>query len=370
MESFRHRYKTCFLFVVIALLLMLFGCAHDVRKPMASLDTPEHHAFSGLKLLQKMRYDDAQREFEMALELDPKYSQAHYGLGLVLGHKKNFKKAFKSMARAKRYSKGKDERASAFVGFMRLHTLQNKKEWLDEVEKNYYKVVATAKDMPEAHYYMGVAYKSAYRFKAAEKKYTKVLEINKTLVKEADRELKLVQKVQRAMPGSVVGKKLALRDKTSRADVAAIFVHELQLDKMYAKMRKLDNDLHVYPKDITDHPLKTDITTILRIGLKGLEVFPDGSFNPDHFITRAEFAMMVEDIIGTITYDKKLAVKFIGSPSPFNDVRSDAPYLNAVMVCTTRGLMEAENMIDGEFNPKGQISGADTLLVIRKLKEK
>ena len=133
MESFRHRFKTCFLFVVIALLLMLFGCAHDVRKPVASLDTPEHHTFSGLKLLERMRNNDAQREFEMALELDPKYSQAHYGLGLVLGREKSFKEAFKSMASAKRYSKGKDERASASVGFMRLHTLQKKKEWLGEV---------------------------------------------------------------------------------------------------------------------------------------------------------------------------------------------------------------------------------------------
>jgi hypothetical protein len=39
------------------------------------------------------------------------------------------------------------------------------------------------------------------------------------------------------------------------------------------------------------------------------------------------------------------------------------------MVCTSRGIMEAKDMSTGEFSPRGPVSGADALLIIRKLKD-
>jgi hypothetical protein len=44
------------------------------------------------------------------------------------------------------------------------------------------------------------------------------------------------------------------------------------------------------------------------------------------------------------------------------------PYFNAVMVCTTRGIMETADAGTGEFMPMGPVSGADALLAIRTLK--
>ena len=359
-----------FRMALCALILFSFGCAHDVRKPAASLDSPEHHVFSGLKLLENGRVDDAQREFNLALELDPKYSQAHYGLGLTLGHKEDFEPAFKAMTRAKKFSKVKMEKAVAYVGVTRLHLLQKNKNWLKDVEENFRKALSVIKDLPEAHYYMGVAYKEAYRFNMAQIEFKQVLDANQTHVLDADRQLKLVQRVERAMPGTEVGKKLALQEKITRADAAAVFVHELNLDKIYGREKKGLSNEKALPADIMNHSLKADIETIIRIGLRGLEVTPDGNFYPDNFISRAEYAMMVEDIISTITRDKDLGVKYIGYPSPFPDLRSDTPYFNAVVVCTTRGIMEAEDIMTGQFNPEGHISGADALLVIRKLREK
>ncbi len=121
--------------------------------------------------------------------------------------------------------------------------------------------------------------------------------------------------------------------------------------------------------DIANHPLKADMEGIIRIGMRGLEVYPDGTFRPDELVDRASYAMMIEDILIRITGDRSLATQFIGSRSPFPDLRADLPYFNAVMVVTSRGIMAARNMVTGEFAPLQPVGGADALLVIRKIRE-
>jgi hypothetical protein len=79
--------------------------------------------------------------------------------------------------------------------------------------------------------------------------------------------------------------------------------------------------------------------------------------------------MMLEDILIKVSGDNALATKFIGSTSPFPDLRPDLPYFNAVMVVTSRGIMEAKDMTSGEFAPLNPVSGVDALLIIRKIKQ-
>ena len=50
-------------------------------------------------------------------------------------------------------------------------------------------------------------------------------------------------------------------------------------------------------------------------------------------------------------------------------MRADLPYFNAVMVVTSRGIMEAKDLTTAEFEPLSAVSGVDALLIIRKLKE-
>jgi tetratricopeptide (TPR) repeat protein len=358
--------------ILIALVgIFLFpSCAPKaLRQPTGSMDTPQHHVFSGMKMLDKTDLEGAIREFNLAIELDPKYSPAYQGLGVALGYEKRFDAAYEAMSNASKYSRTKEEEAMAYVGFMRLHTLEKKKGWLEDVEAYFPKAVARIEGLPEAYYHLGVAYKEAYRFNESEKAFKQVLAINKSLVGEADEQLKLVQKIQRAMPGTEVGKKIALQEIITRADCAALFIQELLLEKVYEKNKKLSPTAVNLPGDVKDHPLKVDVEAILRIGMRGLEVYPDGRFRPDDYVTRAVYAMMIEDVFVTVNHDQALSVKHVGSPSPFPDVRNDAPYFNAIMVCTTRGILEGSNVMTGHFNPEGRISGAEALLVIRKLKE-
>ena len=386
MKHFNYKFRFTFfiLLAFISFILITGGCAPKARPPVTTLDTPEHHVFSGMKLLENGKLLDAEREFNLAKELDYKYAPAYRGLGLVFGYKGDFKPAFKNMSRAKKLAESKNEKALVYVGFMRLHTLQKGKDWMGDVKDNFSNARLIDKDLPDSYFYMGIAYKEAYEFGDAADVFKKVLEINKTFIEKADHQLKLVQKIERAMPGTLIGKKVALLEKVKRVDIAALFIQELKLDKIYEKFRpkKFDTSFKSpgesfpskempIPVDVQNHPLKTDVQIVINLGVKGLGTFPDGTFAPNEFITRASYAMMITDIISTITHDPSLATKHIGNVSAFADVRNDVPYFNAVMVCTTRGIIEAKGggIRQNIFDPMDSVSGADALLTIRRLKE-
>ena len=381
-----------FLFFMALLTLVVVGvmissCAAPPRKPEAALDTPEHHVFSGNKLMDKGDYIGAQREFVLAMQLDKKYSPAYVGLGLVFAYQKDFEKAYENMKKAKSLAEKKEDRVNASVGMIRLYSMERKEKWLNKAEDEFEDAVKMDPKSSAAYYYMGKAYKYGYNFDKAGEMFKKVLDLNDKYLVEADNEWKVVQKIQRAAPGSMIGKKIALIEEITRADVAALFIQELLLEKLYEKRtpkqfdtsyqaptstQKFEADKIVKAEaatDIQSHVLRIDIETVLRLGVRGLEPSPDHKFFPDQKINRAAYAMMIEDILIKVSGDEKLSTKFIGSKSPFPDLRNDLPYFNAVMVVTSRGVMEAKDLTTGEFAPMGPVSGADALLIIRKLKD-
>ena len=107
---------------------------------------------------------------------------------------------------------------------------------------------------------------------------------------------------------------------------------------------------------------------MLELGVKGLERMPDGTFRPNAALTRAEAAMIWEDVIVRATGDKTLATRYVGGASPFADLGSDHPAFNAAVLATTRGIMEAGTR-SGSFDPLGPVSGADALLSIKRLRD-
>jgi hypothetical protein len=387
MKRRRLLYWLAFLTMVAMVAMLISSCAKPTRKPEAALDTPEHHVFTGYKLYDKGDYAGAQREFVLALQLDKNYSPAYVGLGLCFGSQNAFEKAYENMKKAKSLAKKKEDRVDAHVGMIRLYSMERKGKWLKEAEDEFEDAVKLDPKSSAAYFYMGKAYKFGYDFDKAGTMFKKVLDLNDKYLVEADNEWKVVQKIQRAAPGSMIGKKIALIEEISRADLAALFIQELLLEKLYQKRtpakfdtsfraptdtRKFQADKIVKAEVATDiqaHVLRTDIETVLRLGVRGLEPTPDHKFLPDEKVSRAAYAMMIEDILIKVSGNQKLATDFIGSKSPFPDLRNDLPYFNAVMVTTSRGIMEAKDMSTGEFAPRGTVSGADALLIIRKLKD-
>jgi tetratricopeptide (TPR) repeat protein len=375
--------KIVSLLLLFTVVLLVVSCGPKARVPTSQLDTPEHHTYTGLRLLNQEKYADAQREFELAIQLDLKYSKAYTGIALVKTYTGDFDAAREDLKLGWKYAKADDERLFVYVSRIRYYTQSKlEKKWLVLAKDEFDDAVKMDPKHSPAYYFMGLAYKAALEFNQAGQMFAKVIDLKSDYVSEADTQWNMMQKIQRAMPGSINGKIIAIVDRITRADAAALFMEELKIDVLYKKrtIKSFDTSFKdpdkaaVKPgkltaKDIADHPLKADIEGILEIGVRGLENYPDGNFHPDELVTRAAYAMMLEDILIKVSGDNALATKFIGSTSPFPDLRPDLPYFNAVMVVTSRGIMEAKDMTSGEFAPLNPVSGVDALLIIRKIKQ-
>lgn len=390
------RYNKLWVLIMFLACLLVISCAQKVRVPSSQMDTPEHHFATGMNLLNQEKFGDALREFELAIELDPGYARAHAGVGLVRAYQADYKNGLAAMDKAWGNAKTDEERLFIHIGTIRIHTLsraacmqvgvvckRENKDWLDLARGEFEKAIQIDPASAAAYYYMGLCYKTALDVVQASQMFRKVLELKKDYIQEADQQWNLMQKIQRAMPGSITGKQIAFVEKITRADAAALFMEELKIDTLYRKRTPKTFDTSfkdpekaaikpkaaALPTDIANHPLKADIEGITEIGVRGLEMYPDGLFRPNDLVERAAYAMMIEDILIKVSGDNALATRFIGSPSPFPDLRSDLPYFNAVMVVTTRQIMGSKNITTGEFVPMGPVGGADALLIIRKIRD-
>lgn len=384
---------------VLALALALVtGCA-KTRKPGGYMDTPEAHYKQGMKYWDLDQFEKAEEEFKLAQSLDPKFAPAVAGLALTTAkaaqnatstdeEEDGFKEALKLADKAKDLNDKIPEVfiAKALVLTMKYEGKEPPEEWIDKVEKEYSKAIWLDKNNAEAYYRRGYCFKKAFQFSKAADDFKKVLELNKDFTQEANEQWELVQKIERAAPGTDVGKKIALVEKISRADIAALFVSELQIDKLVQKKRPVQENTEFKAPDdpremqveetvkmvaeVTDlegHWAKNFIMDIVELSIRGLEPYPDHTFHPDDLVNRGEYAMMVEDVIIAILGDESIATKYVGAiQSRFPDVNPSHPYYNAICNAVDKNVMDSS--MKGMFGPEKSVSGPDALLVIRNLK--
>lgn len=379
----------------VGALLLLASCGPKAQRQFSQLNTPKHHTFAGIRLLDQQKFVDAGREFELALRLDPDYSKAHVGIGLVKACQRDFSGGFDALRQAEPFARSDEEKVFLRVGIIRLYTLSHSAGaltgtgyrpddgWLKYARDAFEQAVLIDPGSAAVHYFMGEAYLTALDPDRAGGMFGRVLELKGEYAAEADSRLRLVQKIRRAMPRSVTGKKIALVERITRAEAAALLIEELKIDALYAGRRSKGFDstpgepekarggfaVRTDATDVGSHPLRAEIEAVIRIGVRGLDVHPDGTFRPDERVTRADYATMIGDILVKISGDRALATRFAGVPSPFPDLRADRPYFNAVMLLTSRGFMGVNDPASGAFAPLGPVGGGDALLVIRKMRE-
>jgi tetratricopeptide (TPR) repeat protein len=380
----------CLLAAFMAVLMI--SCGPKAVHPLGWLDTPEHHTFTGIKLLEQEKYADAGREFELALQLDPRYAKAAAGAGLVKACRGDFASARESLDQAKMYARSDEDTLFVLAGQLRVDAASRAAcfkigaecpaddDWLKAAQETFDRALRIDPTAAAVHYYMGECYLAAFDLEAAGRTFSRVLDLNKGYVGQADDRWKLVQKIQRAMPATEVGKKIALVQRITRADAAALFMDELKLGALSGRRISKSNNRAFTDRvaagagaapaaDIAGHPLRAQIEGIIRIGIRGLELFPDGTFRPDARVDRASYAAMIEDVLVRITGDRTLATRFTGSRSPFSDLRADHPDFNAAMLVTSRGIMEAGDGASYAFAPHQPVGGADALVAIRRIGE-
>lgn len=388
-----HRLFNCATLLLVFVIGMAFsGCAkkEEVRTPVGIMDQAIHHYNVGMNFLDNDKLDEASQSFQRALELEPQYGPALAGSGLVLVIKGADQEGFKLIQEGQSKAKTDDEKIWTFVSEIRAHTALAKNGRKSEADliKDTQRVFNRAKRInPESamlHFYQGEAAIQALDFTMAVSMFAAVKSFGRDYVDRADRRWEMVQKAERAAPGTLVGRRIALVDKITRADLAGLLVAEMNVEKFYERTQEPEQSTFQAPQgnqmsfqqlykplgitDIADHPLRANIEAVINLGVKGMEAYPDHTFQPQVPMSKAEVAMIFEDVIVRATGKTELATRFIGQASPFPDVRNDHPYFNAVMLCTSRGLMQSE-MRTGLFKPMDPVSGVDALLAIKQFKQ-
>lgn len=386
-----------------ALSVLPLACTQQPRSPVSRLDTPQHHSLRGQDALEDKDWTRAAKFFEQALQLHPKYAPALAGKAVVLAQRSaedglgqdqredRFEEALSLLEDAEDEARTEEERRVVHNEAIRVYRLgrQTEADWVEEAEAHYEEALELDPQRLDArpHLYMARAYRDAYLLPQAEERYRLVLGMQHRLGAAANAELEIVQKVRRAAPGSLHGKSIAFDVQISRADLAALLVEELRLEALYKRgtqappafqasrtpeARAASPSGTVPANEITDideHPLAEDIREVTRIGVIGLEVDGERKFYPHDTVRRAEFALIIEDVLVKVTGETGLKTRFIGQTSPFVDVRADVPYFNAVQTVVSRALLVPKNKIQGLFAPLDPLSGADALLVMRMLKD-
>lgn len=379
-------------------LLFVIGCSKPIVKCPSPEDNPGRHYLAGMEFVERGQLDEAAAKFERASFCDDKYGPAHAGAALVGALKAkgvadpDYRKIDAERVRALlktawKNSRGPEDEFAWHMASMRVETVLKEGDWLDEVEDDYRAARRLKTDeerllyyrTPEAaDYFMGQAYLEAREFQKASASFRGVLDarISGKWHSGADIGWKRADKMVRSLAGVTLGdagKKIALLDTVTRADMAALLVDELKIDKLFeGRIPVKAKDAGFTPADVLASPFREEVYTLVKWNVRGLEPAYDSGtraylFRPSEPVKRKELAMALEDVLLKITGDEKIASAFLGHrSSPFPDIEPSAPWYNAAMSMVTRNIMETG--ISGEFRPEEAVDGAEAIMAIRMLK--
>jgi len=385
-------------------VMLLSACSSHVAKCTSPEDNPQHHYLMGMEALEKRNLDQAQEKFDRMLYCEDNSSRAYSGLSIVSAEKAkkqadsgyqavDTERTYENLKKSDKYAEQEEEKFDYDVASIRVESALKGKDWLDKSVNAYKEGGKLNPDERKLLYYqgkeaityfMGLAYLEALDFAKARDSFSAVLSSRQEgkWHEKADKGWKKADRIVRALAGLTVGdvgKKIAIKDSVTRADLAALLIDELKLEKLFAGRIAAASQVDAMkaeftPADIMNSPFKQEILTVMKWKVRGLEPKYDETtqanlFKPADSVKRGEMAFILEDVLMKITGDEKLATAYFGQErSPFPDVRPTSALYNAVMNMTSRGIMEGE--LSGEFRIDAPVEGPDALLAIRMLKQK
>ena len=383
--------------------LFLSACSTTAPRCTAVTDNPVHHYQIGMKALEDANIGVAQEKFERALYCDEEFSIAHSGMAIVYSEKvkaqvdSRFKgvesdRVAEELQKARKYAERPDQFFDLYAAGIRTDTNIKQKNWLADAEEAYNEGIKLNVDERNLTYYlgtealpyfMGVAWLEGQEFQKARDSFSKVLNAKREgkWHEKADKGWKRVDRILRAMGGITigdVGKLIATKEEVSRADLAALIIDELKIEKIMAGRipvaSQMPKKAEFTPADMTNHPFKEEVLTLMKWKVRGMEPKYDETtraylFKPADPVSRGEMAFILEDVLIKLTGDEKIATAYFGQDrSPFPDVKPTSALYNAVMNMTSRNIMESE--LSGEFRVNAPVDGAEALLAIRILRQK
>ncbi|MCF8061324.1 MAG: hypothetical protein K9M82_02305 [Deltaproteobacteria bacterium] len=354
----------------LLVLVAAAGCATRSAVPERLLGSPEHHVANGIKLLGKGRLDPAQREFRIALALDPRCALAHRGEALVLGIRRDFDAAFAACGRAVRFTTRTDLESSLQEEFARCGAVRRgRSSRLRPVagEEMTHPARLFVVEFLNAYYRMGVAFKLGGAHEEHEEALGNALSITEAFTGEASHHLQAAIALDGFAPGTEFARGVAFLDSVSRAEAAALLIRELDLVGLLGKPaggEQCPVAMPVRPPDLEGHPLEKDLQTVLDLGIDGFATFDDGTFHPDSPMHRAAYASAVTDLLERMNHGEGILSE---GPqlSPFEDVPLSSPPLRAAPACVKLRILDGR---EGRFRPAEPLSGQEAAKSLHRLK--
>ena len=376
-KAMLNKLSTGFSFwIVFILLCYSMSCSKAVKKESV-IDTPKDHYLGGIQKLENNDLIAAESDFLRAIELDKKSPYGYTGMALLELERTNYKMALKQVKKALKCDK---DFASAYIAKGRIITVRKQGEkWYEEAVNFLEKALQLDPENQRALFFLAECHLEAQQYSKAQRFYTRTLSKEGIFTEKAKQINSLVSKIITAAPISENSGYIALDDKIDRSDLCVLLIDELRIrdllkqkrpavfEKMYSKGISTKYWNSNTPPDIKDHQSRKWIYDIIPLHITDLDVFSNGFFYPDKLLTRAQCAMVIQDVIVILTDAPDLSTVFIGTESHFTDVRSDYYAFNAITLCVENGIMKV-NPDTGFFDTGNTVSGVDAILMIRALK--
>ena len=106
------------------IMFVLTGCGPETIFVRPELDTPQQHVFNGNRFLEQEKWEDALREFDRAIYLDPDCIEALVGLAITHGKYGDVQKGFDLLETARLRASGEED----------LGRIQNAYEKLNRID--------------------------------------------------------------------------------------------------------------------------------------------------------------------------------------------------------------------------------------------
>jgi len=355
--------------LLAAILLATAACS----KPMTVRiqESPELRFENGMRFLVWGKPTEAEREFTACLRLDPLHAKAFAAIGIIEAQNRHFLRARLSLSQAATLAGKPEETAFVQCAYIHLYIEQRTKDWLTQSEQAFETAVSHVPEFGDAHYFMGLAYRAAYRFREAEERFLTAARHTGYFSSLAAEHARRMGAIRRLELRTQVGKEAVLEDRISRARLASLLTHEMNLSNLLRDSeRRRGLGASVTISDIKNRPEAEDIERIARWGIRGLCPYPDRTFRPDDTVTRAQLALILQSVVIQAVERPSLAYLFAEHEPRFPDVPKEDPSHNAVTLMALWGIMEAGIQGTGEFDPLGIPSGTETIRILRTLESK
>jgi len=362
-------------FALLVYTLLILSCSAGGRQAVNVEKVTSLYGAAFLKL-EVGNFKDAEASFRQLLLEGGKSPHGNTGMAMLEAERGNYLRATFHSKKAIRLD---DRFSDAWMA--RGHVLsmrRNGENWFDEASACFVKALEIDSENERALYYYANSALMAGRFDEASELFVTVAMRKQRLAGRARSRMTLAATLRDASPVVPSCIDIGLDGTVDRAGLAVLLIEQLGIVEIVGSRRPdlyrssygaegSSETKHVYSgKETDDDRVRDTIARLTPLKLTGLSIYPNGMFYPDKLITRAQFATVIQDIASIINDDDTITTRYIGSETPFRDVRNDYYAFNAIRFCMDNDLLPHDAK-SGEFRPYDSISGGEALLALRRL---